>query len=77
MEEEWVWDRSGYYFHKKGLFFVKIFRERQLLLWKDNTREIMDSNESPEGQFYSFFRKACLCDIIGGILETVFRKVRI
>lgn len=75
MEEEWVWDRSGYYFHKKGLFFIKICREKRLLLWKDNTREIMDSNDSPEGQFYSFFRKASFCDIIGGILEGVFRRV--
>jgi hypothetical protein len=77
MEEEWVWDRSEYYFHKKGFSFVKIYKEKKLLLWKDNTREIMDANESPQGQFYDFFLKVTFCDIIGGVLESVFKKVHL
>lgn len=71
MAEEWVWDRAGYYFHKKGISFIKILKEKKMLLWRDNMREVQDSNESAEANFNTFFKKAAMCDILSNILKKI------
>ena len=72
MEDGWVWDRNGFYFKKDGFSFVKFYKEKKLVLWKDNYKQIVDAKEVPENQFFNFFIKASAIDILGEILEKIF-----
>lgn len=47
MEDGWVWDRNGFYFKKDGFSFVKFYKEKKLVLWKDNYKQIVDAKEVP------------------------------